>query len=351
MRVSAVAAVENSFRIPSLGTQRRLKILNLRRALQRSSESGRIVDVSPKWRKSLCKTAGMNLTSTAPHARPWCELPAADARCVVGVLTDIDDTLTTLGAITPDARAALAALCATGLHVIAITGRPMGWCEPFAQALDRGGWPVDAIVAENGAVALFREGDVLTTEYAQDAPTRARNAHRLREVAARVLREVPGAALARDSAGRVTDIAIDHAEFAHLDRAQVDAVLAVMRDEGMTATVSSIHVNGWFGEHTKLSGARWIVRRLLARDLDAERERWVYVGDSTNDQLMFGHFPLSVGVANLMAFADVLTTWPPYLTRGARGAGFAEVAARLLAERWVDVSTRHEASRDRGVPD
>ncbi len=266
------------------------------------------------------------MSVTSP--RPWADLPDADARAVRGVLTDVDDTLTTAGAITPDALQALAQLKAAGLPVIAITGRPMGWSEPFAMA-----WPIDAIVAENGAVALFRDGDTLAIEYAQDAATRARHALRLREVAARVLRELPGTALARDSAGRVTDIAIDHAEFAHLSEAQVAAVVALMRGEGMNATVSSIHINGWFGAHTKLSGARWIVQRLLGRELERERERWVYVGDSTNDQLMFGHFPLSVGVANLMAFADALTTWPAYLTQGARGAGFAEVARRLLAPR------------------
>jgi len=276
----------------------------------------------------------MRVTSSTSLPRPWRELPGADARRVLGVLTDIDDTLTTAGAITPDALAALAALKHAGLPVIAITGRPMGWSEPFARPLDQGGWPIDAIVAENGAVALFRDGgDTLAIEYAQDAPTRARNAKRLDVVATRVLREVPGSTLARDSAGRVTDIAIDHAEYAHLSQAQIDAAVAVMRAEGMNATVSSIHVNGWFGEHTKLSGARWIVQRLLHRDLDAERDRWVYVGDSTNDQLMFGHFALSVGVANLMAFADTLTTWPRYLTEGACGVGFAEVANRLLSMR------------------
>jgi HAD superfamily hydrolase (TIGR01484 family) len=263
----------------------------------------------------------------------WAEVDEADARAVVGVLTDIDDTLTTAGAITPDALGALAALKAAGLPVIAITGRPMGWSAPFARPLDQGGWPIDAIVAENGAVALFREGEALAIEYAQDESTRLHNAKRLREVAMRVLREVPGATLARDSPGRVTDIAIDHAEFAHLSAAQIDAAVAVMRREGMNATVSSIHINGWFGPHTKLSGARWIVQRLLQRDLEAERERWVYVGDSTNDQLMFGHFPLSVGVANLMDFAAVLTTWPRYLTEGARGAGFEEVVERLLRPR------------------
>ena len=250
-------------------------------------------------------------------------------RAVLGVLTDIDDTLTTEGSITADALAALQRLRDAGIHVIAITGRPMGWSEPFARD-----WPVDAIVAESGAVALFRDAKGgLTIEYAQDEATRSVNAQRLQEAATRVLRDVPGSRLAQDSAGRVTDIAIDHSEFAHLAPAEIEQVVAVMRSEGMNATVSSIHINGWFGEHTKLSGARWIVQRLLARDLEAELDRWVYVGDSTNDQLMFGHFALSVGVANLLVFAEQLSVWPAYLTERARGAGFTEVAQRLLEAR------------------
>ena len=79
--------------------------------------------------------------------RPWGQFPDEQARAVTGVLTDIDDTLTTEGAITPDALAALAQLKAAGLPVIAITGRPMGWSVPFMSPLDQGGWPIDAIVA------------------------------------------------------------------------------------------------------------------------------------------------------------------------------------------------------------
>jgi HAD superfamily hydrolase (TIGR01484 family) len=260
--------------------------------------------------------------------RPWAACPQGALAGVAGVFTDIDDTLTCDGAIQPEALAALHMLHAADMPVIAITGRPLGWSEPFATA-----WPVAAIVPENGAVALIRDGTGLRTEYAQDEVTRARNAARLRDVAARVLRETPGATLAQDSAGRVTDIAIDHSEFAHLDDAAIAHVVSIMQAEGMSATVSSIHINGWFGAHTKLSGARWMLRRLFARDLDAERQRWVYVGDSTNDQAMFGHFPLSVGVANLRDFASVLHTWPAYLTEGERGAGFAEVARRLVSAR------------------
>jgi hypothetical protein len=274
----------------------------------------------------------MAQANRACRPEPLARSPREDWQFVRGLLTDIDDTLTRDGAIEPVALDALARLRAAGVRVIAITGRPMGWSEPFARPPPQG-WPIDAIVAENGAVALFADRGSLRTEYVQDAQTRARNGARLRGVAQRILAEVPGATLARDSAGRVTDIAVDHGEFAQLDAHAVEQVVAIMRGEGMTATVSSIHINGWFGDHTKLSGARWIVQRLFGSELDTELPRWVYVGDSTNDQEMFGHFPFSVGVANLMRFAAELSVWPAYLTQGERGAGFAEVADALLGAR------------------
>jgi HAD superfamily hydrolase (TIGR01484 family) len=256
------------------------------------------------------------------------ELDVARWAAVRGVFTDIDDTLTRGGAIEAPAFAALHLLRAAAIPVIAITGRPMGWSVPFAKA-----WPVAAIVAENGAVALVPNGTNVATEYAQDEATRLHNAERLRAAAAMVLREVPGTTLATDSHGRLTDIAIDHSEFAHLDTAAIEHVVAVMQREGLHATVSSIHINGWYGEHTKLSAAQWMVRRLFDRDLEAELDRWVVVGDSTNDQAMFERFPLSIGVANLREFAAQLKSWPAYITEGERGAGFAEVARALLAAR------------------
>jgi HAD superfamily hydrolase (TIGR01484 family) len=264
-----------------------------------------------------------------PLPRPLAELGAGALQGVVGLLTDIDDTLTRDGAIEPAALSALQALQDAGVPVLAVTGRPMGWSEPFARA-----WPLGAIVAENGAVALFRDAaGRLQVDYAQDEATRRHNAQRLQAVARQVLQQVPGATLARDSAGRVTDIAVDHAEFAHLCPADIGRVVALMQAHGMRATVSSIHINGWFGDHDKWSGACWIVQRLLGRDLAAEVDRWVYVGDSTNDQAMFRRFGLSVGVANLMHFADQLVHWPAYITREERGRGFAEVAQALLAAR------------------
>ncbi|WP_374567558.1 HAD-IIB family hydrolase [Ideonella sp.] len=260
-------------------------------------------------------------------ATAWSAVPPQRLAAVAGVLTDIDDTLTRDGAIEPAALAALARLSQAGVPVIAITGRPAGWSEPFALA-----WPVAAIVAENGGVMLCRAADgSLRHDFAQAPAERAANFERLQACATAVLREVPGTRLAQDSAGRLTDIAVDHSEFAHLGPAQIDQVLAVMRAHGLTATVSSIHVNGWIGTHSKWTAAEWAVRETLGRAFVADE--WLYVGDSTNDQLMFERVPLSVGVANIARFWPELCVKPAYVTAGERGVGFAEVADALLAAR------------------
>lgn len=245
---------------------------------------------------------------------------------VVGVLADIDDTLTTDGAITPDALQALHDLKAAGLPVVLITGRPVAWCEPFARS-----WPVNAIVAENGAVAWVSEHEQGPRKiYQQDAATRGMHFARMQRILQHIESAVPSAHRSQDSAGRETDIAIDHSEFTHLPQAAIDAVVLAMQTAGMNATVSSIHINGWFGAHNKLSGAHWIVRELWGRALEGELDRWVYIGDSSNDQIMFEHFPHSVGVANIQRFADQLLHPPRYITPNERGAGFAELAAHIL---------------------
>jgi HAD superfamily hydrolase (TIGR01484 family) len=253
-------------------------------------------------------------------------LTDAELAPVRGVLTDIDDTLTRDGAIEPAALQALRRLAEAGVPAIAVTGRPAGWSEPFAM-----NWPVSAIVAENGAVMLRRIGDALQRDFVQDLATREANFARLQQCAQAVLAAMPQARLARDSAGRLTDIAVDHGEFAQLGAADIDRVLELMQAQGLRASVSSIHINGWIGTHDKWSGARWAVEVTLQRPFDATE--WLYVGDSTNDQRMFEQLPLSVGVANIERFVPQLRALPAYVTPSQRGRGFAEVVQRLLEAR------------------
>ena len=263
----------------------------------------------------------------SPNMNPLSSWPQSARAKIVGVFTDIDDTLTTDGAITPDALQALQALKAAGLMVIPITGRPVGWSIPFAST-----WPVNAMVAENGAVALLHDAtqNQVRKIYQQDETTRTHNFHEMQRIAKRVLQEIPGTVMSQDSLGRETDIAFDHSEFHHLSQEQIQQVLKLLQEEGMTATVSSIHINAWFGDHNKWHGAQWILKELTGRDLKQELDQWVYVGDSTNDQVMFEHFTHSVGVANIKRFEKELKHLPKYITQQERGAGFAEVV-RLLS--------------------
>jgi HAD superfamily hydrolase (TIGR01484 family) len=142
--------------------------------------------------------------------------PVDERRRVKGVFTDIDDTLTTNGVISEQALSALHKLQQAGISVIAITGRPVGWSTPFASE-----WPVDAIVAENGAVALVGEHKY----YLQDAAARASNQLKMSKVLATILQTVPNARVSQDSSGRETDIAIDHSEYAFLDAQDIAKVV------------------------------------------------------------------------------------------------------------------------------
>lgn len=262
-------------------------------------------------------------------ARALSDWTVTARRGIVGVLTDIDDTLTQHGVIMPQALQAMVDLSAAGIEIIAVTGRPAGWSEAFASQ-----WPVRGIVAENGAVAWSRDATGgLKKDWLQDPQQRRANALILQTAASAVLTRVPKARLATDSAGRETDIAIDHAEHAHLDAPDIERVCAILRAHGLTVTVSSIHINAWVGEHHKWAGACWAVRLWLGRDLPAEMERWVYIGDSANDEIMFRHCTHSVAVANIAPHWGQLQHFPRYVTQAQRGEGFAELAAALLDAR------------------
>ena len=255
-------------------------------------------------------------------------------RGLVGVFTDIDDTLTTHGSITPDALQALADLRASGLQVIPVTGRHVGWCLPFLNgSANTTRWPVDAMVAENGAVAWVPEGDGFAKRHQQDAETRRINGERMEAVAHEVMAAVPGLLRSADIGGRDTDVSFDYNEFVHLAPESVAQAVDLQQKAGMHTSVSSIHIHGCYGDFNKWRGACWIVQELLGRDLAQERERWVFVGDSGNDQAMFAQLPHSVGVANIRKVADTLTHRPRYVTQSERGAGFAEVANAILAAR------------------
>src|SRR5205823_5156957 len=100
---------------------------------------------------------------------------------------------------------------------------------------------------------------------------------------------------------------------------------------GAQAKISSIHVNGWFGDWDKLAMTRRLFREVYGIDLDRQRDCVAFIGDSPNDAPMFAYFPLSVGVANIRPFLSLLEMPPAFVTTEESGAGFVELAAVLLS--------------------
>ena len=255
--------------------------------------------------------------------KPLAEL---DAGGITAVLADIDDTLSTDGKLTAAAYQALERLQQAGLRVVPVTGRPAGWCDHIARM-----WPVDAVVGENGAFYFYYANGRLERRFEADEASRAGKRARLQAIAARIVAAVPGCALASDQAYRESDLAIDYCEdVPPLPLAAAERIAALMQEAGLTAKVSSIHVNGWFGDYDKLATTRRLFAERFGLDIEKANRQIVFAGDSPNDAPMFAFFQNSVGVANVRKFEKLLAHKPRYITRAAAGAGFAELAEHLL---------------------
>ena len=263
--------------------------------------------------------------------KPLAEFPVEARGRIRGVLTDIDDTLTSHGRLFAAAYGALERLRNAGLLVIPVTGRPAGWCDHIARM-----WPVDAVVGENGAFWFRHDSKArkLVKRYVVSDMERGRRAEQLLKIGRKILAEVPGSAISSDQPYREADLAIDFREdVPELPREQVMRIVEIMEGEGLTAKVSSIHVNGWFGGYDKLSTSRQMMAEEFAIDLDAAREQFVFAGDSPNDQPMFRYFPNAVGVANVREMEELMQDLPAWITPSPGSLGFAELARSLLDAR------------------
>src|ERR1043165_5687553 len=197
---------------------------------------------------------------------PLAQCPRETLAAIEGVLTDIDETVSTHSQLTAEAYGAMEGLKKAGFRVIPVTGRPAGWCDLIARF-----WPIDAVVGENGAFWMWLDRSVgrLRPRYVQDGATRAEGRRRLEAVKADVLREVPGAGIASDQPYRAADLAIDFCEdVPPLPRAEVDRIVAIFERHGAHPKISSIHVNGWFGSYDKLTTSKAMMAELFGIDLE-----------------------------------------------------------------------------------
>ena len=249
--------------------------------------------------------------------KPLNQVPNELWHSVRAVGFDIDDTITTDGRVTAEAYAAMWALHEAGFRLLAVTGRPAGWCDMIART-----WPVDGVLGENGALFFKRTGRLVQRQDLGTPPAPGQ----LDALAERLLEKFPELKVASDQFCRRFDLAIDFAEeVGPFPIRQAEAVAHEFAEHGAKAKVSSIHVNGWFGDWDKASG----LQQVLRAHYDLDTHRLAYIGDSPNDGPLFAIAALSVGVANIRDFSE-LPEAPAYITANARGEGFAEFAADLL---------------------
>lgn len=245
-----------------------------------------------------------------------------------GIFSDVDDTLTEGGVLVPEAYAALGQIRAAGLRMVLVTGRPRGWAEVMAAI-----FPIDAAIAENGAVAALPDGSRI---YYDDPQTRQEGMTRRAAARAHVLHDMPWVLPSRDEPLREIDLAFDVNEHAHLSEADVSRARGILEEHGLSTTISSIHLHGTFSRGDKGSMCARLAQTLWGDDERAVRSRYIFVGDSPNDLPAFSLFERSVGVANVARHLDALAAHgaaPWAMTAAPGGRGFAEFATKLLLAR------------------
>lgn len=243
---------------------------------------------------------------------------------------DIDDTFTSDGLVDADAFLALEAWRNSDRLAIAVTGRPAGWCDHIARM-----WPIDAVIGENGGFwfAYDRDSRKMERISMQSDEEKRQSLRIFPKLTALIQQQFPQSRISADQEYRICDLAIDFAEdVGPLSLRDAQEIATLMQSFGLSAKVSSIHVNGWFGQYDKLSTAQSLATRRLGLSSEALNQSSIYIGDSPNDSPMFRFFDRSIGVSNVNQYGDLLEAWPKYVCARKSSQGFAEAIRFVLQE-------------------
>ncbi len=240
------------------------------------------------------------------------------------VLCDLDDTLTHEGRLPAASYSALEEITSSGKRVIIITGRPAGWCDLIARL-----WPVAGVVGENGAFYFcYRHtSKEMVRVFQRSTEQRARDQQQLFDFFKPIQKHYPDVKLSVDQPYRISDIAIDFCEdVPPLNETQINDIVNRLAKAGATVKVSSIHINAWIGDFSKLEMSKKILADEYSLASDNVKKRVIYVGDSPNDEPMFEFFDHTVGVSNINHFRDQMDHLPKWVTEKPGGFGFKELA-------------------------
>lgn len=245
------------------------------------------------------------------------------------LLTDIDDTITTNGQLSAESYSALSLLKQHNITVIPVTGRPAGWCDMIARF-----WPIDAVIGENGGLYYRYNNKKMYRWNFSSEKMLSENQKKLQLIAAEIKQKIPNAAISADQFCRIYDLAIDFCEdIPHLSQEEIQKIVAVFKSHGATAKVSSIHVNGWFGDFNKVTTAKLLLQKEFALTESEILEKCAYIGDSPNDEPLFESFKHTFGVANVQKFSSQMKHLPAFVSPSESGRGFCEIVEKIISNK------------------
>jgi len=250
-------------------------------------------------------------------------LPDQFERPIKVLFTDVDDTLTWEGKLPVETFVALQQLKDAGVIVVPVTGACAGWCDCIVRT-----WPVDFVIGENGSFWMTRDASGLVTRHFRETLIdREQNIEHLHFLGETLKRNFPDISYTQDQPFRLTDIAFDIGQQVQVERSIAQAATQWLLEQGVSAKLSSIHINAWIGSYNKADTAKaWLETTYP----DLSLEQCIFIGDSPNDESMFEHFPVSVGVSNISRFVEQMEHTPNYITSKQGGYGFIELAKTLL---------------------
>lgn len=233
------------------------------------------------------------------------------------VISDVDDTITSNGRISPFTLGALYSLRRKEKNTFLVTGGSYGWGDCYMRQ-----WPVDGVIAESGAVLFVRDEDDSVQALFNPIINQAEVIKKKNEL----LKKTEGLPLSSDQPARLFDIAYDKNK---MDEAEIKVLKNILSFSGAYYSESSIHINAWFGDYNKLSAVKYFLSKVYKIKENDLLNKGIYVGDSFNDQELFGYFPTSIGMHSVEEKRNEFKTLPLYITEEGSGLGFCSVVEAL----------------------
>ncbi|MCC5639836.1 Cof-type HAD-IIB family hydrolase [Nostoc sp. CHAB 5844] len=235
------------------------------------------------------------------------------------IATDMDGTLTKHGKFSASLLQALSDLAASGIQVLIVTGRSAGWVSGLSSLM-----PVAGAIAENGGI-FYPNGSEQPIALTS-IPDLKLHRQQLAAVFAELNLKFPQIQESADNLFRLTDWTFDVAAL-NLDELQTLSNLCQSMGWGFTYSTVQCHIKPQGQD--KAIGLLQVLQEYWPK---YSPEQVVTVGDSPNDESLFArqYFPVSVGVANVLKYANQLQYQPTYVTNAAEAAGFCELASYIL---------------------